>query len=558
MKREFYIDEINKTVNFTFEYNEKIKDAIKSSDYNARWNPEFEQWILPVNQYSRTRILDIVTNYNFVQVKPPVEEEVIADYSQNEVDFSYLKGLCDSKAFAYSPRDYQLEALGFGLDRGNILNGDDVGLGKTFESIMYAEVTNSFPCLAIVPASVKYNWKEKWQEIVGQHRNISVIESAKTNNWDADVVIINYDIIGKKQGKGATVRFPELIEKDWAMTIFDEAHFLKDKKAQRSGAASKIAKVSNIVQMLTGTAVMSKPVELWNLLVLLKVDKLIAKDWHQYITRYCGGYRGKFGWVTDGATNTLELNRRLREVCYIRREKRDVLDELPDVTKQVLQIPITNKRDIKRALDDFIRFIRETQGDEKADKAMEAEHLVALGALRKLAIEGKMKGIEQYLKDWKQSGKEKLLIFGLHREQLDYLSTKFKSQLIAGGVSSINKQKIVKDWISNDEQFLFANMQSAGTGVDGLQLVCSNMLITELPWRPSDLTQAIGRLDRSGQEQATTVTYMLSNETIDAEMWSMLEDKEAVTEAVNKGIDVKRQKSGLRAVIKKLLKNAKK
>lgn len=563
MAREFYIDTINKTVNFTFEFNEKIVAAIKASDYNARWNSEYKQWILPINEYSRTRILDIVTNYDFKQVQPKQEEEVSVDYSQTEVDYAYLRGLCESKAFAYNPRQYQYEALGYALDKGNVLNGDDVGLGKTFEAIMYAEVTNSFPCLAIVPSSVKYNWEEKWREIVGPHRTISVIEAtpkkSKPNNWNADVVIINYDIIGKKQGKGTTVKFDELLDIKWKMTIFDEAHFLKEKRAQRSAAAKRIVKPDDmIIQMLTGTAVMSRPVELWNLLVLIKRDHLIAKDWHQFVTRYCGGYRGKFGWVTDGATNTLELNRRLREVCYIRREKRDVLSELPDVTKQVIQVPITNKMKIQRALKDFIQFVRETQGDEKADKAMEAEHLVALGALRQLAIEGKLKGIEQYLKDHKQAGGGKLVIFGLHKEPLEYLSEKFKSMLIAGGVSSIKKQKIVKDWIANDDTFLFANIESAGTGVDGLQLVCSNMLIIELPWRPSDLTQVIGRLDRSGQEQATTVSFMLSDETIDKEMWDMLADKEAVTEAVNKGIDVKRQGSGLRAVIKKLIKNAKK
>ena len=84
------------------------------------------------------------------------------------------------------------------------------------------------------------------------------------------------------------------------------------------------------------------------------------------------------------------------------------------------------------------------------------------------------------------------------------------------------------------------------------------MLITEVPWRPSDLVQTIGRLDRSGQESQTTVSFMLSDQTIDSEMWSMLEDKEAVAEAVNKGVDIRRNKSGLKSVMKKILKNSKK
>ena len=558
----FYIDKINKTINLTFDFDHDIINRIKACDFNTRFNPEYKQWIIPINSYSKSKALQLIADFNFKQVEQVIEEDVVVSYEQTEVDYAYLQGLCDSRGFTYEPRDYQLEALGYALDKGNIINGDDVGLGKTFESIMYAETTNSFPCLVVVPASVKYNWKEKWEEIVGTKRDVAVIESSpkksNPNRWDAEVVIINYDIIGKKQGRGATVKFEELIKTNWSMIIFDEAHFLKEKSSQRAMAAKKITKGDMKIQMLTGTAVMSRPVELWNLLVLAKREKQIAKDWMQFITRYCGGYRGKFGWVTDGATNTIELNRKLREVCYIRREKRDVLSELPDVTKQVIQMPITNKTKIKRATNDLIDFIKETKGVESAEKAQEAEHLVALQVLRKLAIEGKMKAIEGYLRDWKVSENGKLLIFGIHRETLDYLSTKFKSMLIAGGVSSIKKQEIVKAWVENDDMFLFANMQSAGTGVDGLQKVCSNMLILELPWRPSDLTQTIGRLDRSGQKNSPTITFMLSDETIDSEMWEMLSTKEQVTEAVNKGIDIRKQTSGLKSVLRKILKKGKK
>ena len=557
----FYIDKINKTLNLTFEFNNEIVNRIKACDYNTRWNPEFKQWIIPINEFSKAKAIQIIKDYNFQQIEQVIEDEVVVSYEQTEVDYAYLKGLCDSRGFTYQPRDYQLEALGYALEKGNIINGDDVGLGKTFESIMYAETTNSFPCLVVVPASVKYNWQEKWIEITDGKRDVAVIESKETkkrkNNWAADVVVINYDIIGKKQGKGATVKFEELIKTEWSMIIFDEAHFLKEKTSQRAKAAKKITKGDMKIQMLTGTAVMSRPVELWNLLVLAKREKQISTDWMHFITRYCGGYRGKFGWVTDGATNVLELNRKLREVCYIRREKRDVLSELPDITKQVIQVPITNITKIKRALNDLIEYIRETKGNESAEKAQEAEHLVALSILRKLAIEGKMKAIELFLRDWKVAEKGKLVIFGIHREGLDYLSEKFKSMLIAGGVSSIKKQEIVKKWISNDDMFLFANMQSAGTGVDGLQKVCSNMLILECPWRPSDLTQTIGRLDRSGQKEPVTVTFMLNDETIDQQMWDMLSEKELVTEAVNKGVDIRRNKSGLKSVLKKIIKKGK-
>lgn len=434
--------------------------------------------------------------------------------------------------------------------------------GKTFEAIMYAEVTDSFPCLVITPASVKYNWGEKWGEITKEKRSISIIESKETkkrkNNWNADVVIINYDIIGKKQGKGATVRFQELLDVEWKMNIFDEGHFLKTTKSIRSKAAKKIVgKRDARIQLLTGTATMNKPIELWNLLCIIKKETLISKHWKQFTMRYCDGHQSLRGWYDGGATNTLELNQKIRENCYIRREKRDVLKDMPPITSQIINIPINNQRSYIHASTDFIGWVKQEFGDEKADKAMEAQALVMLTALRKLVIEGKLKAIEQYLKDWKEVSIEKLLIFGLHREQLDYLSKKFDCKLIAGGVFSKKKQEIVNDFQKNDDLFLFLNQQSGGTGIDGLQNVCSNMIILELPWRPSDLQQVIGRLDRSGQELPVTVTYLLAKDTIDYEMWEMLEEKELITEAVNKGVDVNKIKSGLRIVLEKFLKKSK-
>tara|TARA_R110002049_G_scaffold53852_6_gene150280 strand:- start:126 stop:1814 length:1689 start_codon:yes stop_codon:yes gene_type:complete len=559
--RNYYIDNINKTVVFEFEYDSFVIKDIKNSDYNARFNPELKHWVVPVNNWSIVNIKRIIKQYNFQEKKKEEEKDVVSDYSIKDIDLAYIKGLCDSKGFSYSPRDYQLEALGYALNKGNILNGDDVGLGKTFEAIMYAEVTNSFPCLVIVPASVKYNWLERWKEIVGSHREISVIDTEtkkRKNNWSAEVIIINYDIIGKKQGRGATVKYKELLEVGWKMAIFDEAHFLKNKTSQRSKAAKMIVKPDDLkIQLLTGTAIMSKPVEIWNLLLLIKSEQVVAEDWYQFVRRYCGGYKGKFGWVTDGATNILELNQKLRDNCYIRREKTDVLKELPEVITEVIKVPITNKRAIAKAEDNLIEYLRETKGNEAAESAEEAEHLVSLGVLRKLSIEGKLKAIESFIKDWSQSD-EKLLIFGLHREALDHLSEKFKAPLIAGGVSSKQKQKIVNDWkLPKSSQFMFANIESAGTGVDGLQEVCSNMIIIELPWRPSDLWQVIGRLDRSGQKSSPNIKYLLSDDTIDIEMWEMLQDKEEVITAVNKGIDIKKSENGMRAVMRKLKKKKK-
>lgn len=563
MENTYRIDTINKQLVLEFDKNDKlVVEGIKGVSYSSRYNPVLRVWIIPVDLWSKSKIYPFLKKFKFKH-KPTLQSIFEKyDYSISVERTRELEEVLDNKSFTYKPRNYQIEALDYGIEKGNFINGDDVGLGKTFEAIMYAEYTNSWPCLVVCPASVKYNWFLKWLEIVGPQRTISVIESEVTKKrprvWDTDVVIINYDIIGTKKGKGSTVKFTELLSIKWEMYIFDEAHFLKEESSQRSRVARMITRKSNsIIQMLTGTATMSKPSELWNLLVILKIDHLVADSWETYIQKYCNGFKDKFGWQFSGATNLLELNKLLRDVGYLRREKRDVLTELPPTEKIVLEVPITNHRDIKLAQENFLEYLYEAKGEEAVETAMSAESLVKLGVLRRLAIDGKMKSIEQFLRDWRPGGK-KLLIFGIHREPLDYLSQKFKSELLAGGVSAIKKQAIVENWIKNDETFLFANISSAGTGVDGFQKVCSNMLVIELPWRPSDLEQLVARIDRSGQVDPSTIRFMLSQDTIDKQMWKMLEEKEIATSAANQGIDIINEKSGMKVVMKMLLEDNKK
>lgn len=564
MENTYRIDSINKQLVLTFDKNNKlVSDDMKQTvSSSSRYNPILKVWIIPVDEWSKGRIFQFLKKWNFKHRPIPQSVYEKYDYSITNDKTEELKKVFEEKGFQYTPRQYQFEALDFALKRGNIFNADDMGLGKTMEAIMYAEYTNSFPCLVIVPASVKYNWLKKWIEIVGPHRTVSAIESAETKkrprNWDADIIIINYDIIGKKQGKGATANFKELLTIPWKMFICDEAHFLKEKTSQRSRAFKLITKNSTSpIQFLSGTATLSRPAELWNLLVLLKVDHLVANEWETYIQMYCNGHQDKYGWICNGATNLLELNRLLRDICYLRREKREVLTELPPVTKIILDLPITNKKLIDEAENDFLTYMYEHKGEEAAEKALGAETLVKIGVLRKLAMEGKLKAIEQFLNDWKPGG-EKLVIFGVHREPLEYLSAKYKSKVLLGGITAIRKQEIIEEWIASDEPFLFANIKSAGTGTDGLQEVCSNELVIELPWNISELDQVMARIDRSGQTVPTTVRIAISQETIDKHMIKMLGEKEIMTSGANQGIDIISEESGIKMVMKMLIEENKK
>lgn len=445
------------------------------------------------------------------------------------------------------PRSYQMDYLYYAVNHGNHINGSGVGCGKTKMAIFYAEMLDLFPCMIVCPASVKSGWLREWKE-TNPNRRVSIIStSSPPEDFEADVIVINYDILGKRVTKenGKTsleIRLDGMKKKSFSLVIADEIHFLKNRKSIRSKSFKKlIHKVPSVIG-LTGTLIMNRPAELLNILMLIERIKEIAPDdqyHHYFFERYCNMKETNFGMDISGASNIKELNRLLKECCYFQVSKRDALKELPPISENVVECEITNKRAYKKAKGDLLQFIEDKfKDEEKVEKAARAEFLVKLSTLKQLSLEGKEKFIKKWVEEWMEANEEeKLLVFASQSTILTKIAGEFKEGLlITGGTATKKRDEILqKFFLQKESRVLFANIGCLGTGVDGLQKVCSNMAILELPPRPSDLVQVIGRLERSGQENPVTIQYLLSPETIDQDLWEMLKGKKDVTDMLNKG-----------------------
>lgn len=445
------------------------------------------------------------------------------------------------------PRSYQMDYLYYAVNHGNHINGSGVGCGKTKMAIFYAEMLDLFPCMVVCPASVKSGWLREWKE-TNPNRRVSVIStSSPPEDFEADVIVINYDILGKRVTKenGKTsleIRLDGMKKKSFSLVIADEIHFLKNRKSIRSKSFKKlIHKVPSVIG-LTGTLIMNRPAELLNILMLIERIKEIAPDdqyHHYFFERYCNMKETNFGLDISGASNIKELNRLLKECCYFQVSKRDALKELPPISENVVECEITNKRVYKKAKGDLLQFIEDKFKDEKkVEKAARAEFLVKLSTLKQLSLEGKEKFIKKWVEEWLEANEEeKLLVFASQSTILTKIAEEFKEGLLITGSTTTKKRDEIlqKFFLQKKSRVLFANIGCLGTGVDGLQKVCSNMAILELPPRPSDLVQVIGRLERSGQENPVTIQYLLSPETIDQDLWEMLKGKKDVTDMLNKG-----------------------
>lgn len=522
-----------------FSYDPALVAAVKKFT-GAGYNPQNKEWYVPFSLVTLNPLMKWLKDNGF-------EEGMHYTPSKRVVDFVEPPELiapdtvlqaCRELNFKRVPRSYQCEGVAYMINHGNCINGDGCGLGKTAQTILTIELLGAFPALIISPASVKYNWKKEWEKW-NPERSVGVVERKKkkpdTSVWECDVVVINYDILGERNMEKPTAKFKELLKRLWVSCAIDEIHFLKNEKALRTKMAKKITKRIPNVWGLTGTLTQKKPADLIQPFKIIRRFDDIFGDTLEFKFRYCNAKNTMFGFDYSGFSNLEELHELLRMGGYIRRNKRDVLTELPPLIEQTIEVPITNLKEYQRAENDLINYLEKID-IERANNAVNAPHLVMVNTLKNLSIQGKLSFIKTYIKEWLEANEdEQLLVFGVHREPLQALAEDFKAPVIQGGVSSEQKQRIVNEFSQKKCRLLFANIKSAGTGTDGLQENCSNLVYIELPDNSTDLEQTNSRLERMGQKNSINITYLLSPDTIDVEMRETVKDKSLITGVINRG-----------------------
>lgn len=521
-----------------FSYDPELVKEVKSFA-NSGYNPELKEWYISVHITTSAAVQKWLADHNFREGRVYTPSRRVVEYQEppEVITADDVLAACKEISLKRTPRHYQAEGIAYMINHGNCINGDDCGLGKTGQAIVTVELMDVFPTLVICPASVKYNWKKEWQKW-NPARTVGIVESGRNYDesvWDSDVVVINFDILGERSTDKPKAKYKELLRKYWGSCVIDEIHFLKSEKAMRTRMTKKITKPIAHIWGLTGTLTQNRPLELVQPYQILRRFVEIFGGTLEFKFRYCDAKKTMYGFDASGFSNLEELHELLRMAGYVRRQKRDVLTELPPVIEQIVDAPISNAREYHHAEDDLLNYL-ETIDVEKASSAANAPHLVMLNTLRTLSIVGKMAFIKSYIQEWLESNEEKqLAVFGVHREPLQELADHFKAPVIQGGVSIENKQRIVDAFAARKHRLLFANIQSAGTGTDGLQTHCSDMIYIELPDRSTDVEQTNARLERMGQTSTITVTYLLSPETIDVEMKETLDGKKMLTDIVNAG-----------------------
>jgi len=426
-------------------------------------------------------------------------------------------------------KDYQEEGISQMIEWERCINMDDMGLGKSVQSIISIDRVKGYPLLIICPAGLKRNWEREYNMWTGETAMI-LNDSIKNtfhllyNAGICKAFIVNYESLSKffvlSKPKRKDIRLADIefnSYKDFFKSIIiDESQKVINPETMQSKLTAGISIGKRWIFELSGTPVLNKPTDLAaQLCIISKINEF-------------GGYSNFMEKYKNPSKIDLELlSEKLKKVCAIRREKKDVLS-LPPKTRQIVYVDLDNREEYDFALKNLAGYLKEYKGktDKEVAMSMRGEVMVKIATLRELSAKGKSTAVFEAIQTMIEKN-EKVVLFGNSREVLLPFKKIKGSVSITGGENGDQKQNSV-DKFQNDKNTMLAVCSLKASSI-GITLTAGriNMYI-EQPWHPAIQNQSEDRTYRLGQLQEVHCLYYLGINTIDQYIYDIIEKKREI------------------------------
>ena len=426
------------------------------------------------------------------------------------------------------------------------LLADEPGLGKTAQALLAAQVAGSYPLLAVVPNVVKTNWAREAQ-LWTPSRSVTVIHGdGETVDGFADIMVVNYEVLDR--------HVDWIGEHGFRGMVVDEAHYIKNKKSQRSRFVIEVSdrirrRVSRpLLMALTGTPLINDVEDfraIWQFLGWIEERKpgpaLMAALERPGLTP------ADHAFYPAARAAVVDLG-------IVRRRKVDVAADIP--ARRVADLPVELEGAVGRSIHDSERRLAQrlvgryqaalehrrtgavAEGIDHALVRRVAEREVAEGAdagtgdnvfamVRRIG-QAKAELAADYAAQLARSA-GKVVFFAKHLDVMDAAEEVFARREIGytsirGDQSSTARQKAIDGFVNDPEVgVIVCSLTAAGVGIN-LQ-VSSNVVLAELSWTNAEQTQAIDRVHRIGQQEPVTAWRIIAAQTIDARIAELIDSK---------------------------------
>jgi len=234
------------------------------------------------------------------------------------------------------PTGFQWEGVEFLLQQKKAILADETGTGKTGQGYMtWLAAGRPGPLLIIARSNAQSSWQIQ-SSMWGVQFPYSISGTAKRREgeWaDVDwysVVTTTFDTIKADWNKG-------WLPKKWGFIIFDEYHrYILSRKTQSYKYMKELARQSDYVLLLTGSPMRRGFEDLWAPLNIL--DHRSFSSYWKFVQAFGFVQRNEMGaWEILGLKEKDLLAQRIRPF-YLRREKKDVLQQLPESRRDLTHL----------------------------------------------------------------------------------------------------------------------------------------------------------------------------------------------------------------------------
>jgi len=429
------------------------------------------------------------------------------------------------------------------------LLADEPGLGKTAQALLSAQAAGAFPLLVVVPNVVKANWAREVELWIPGRRATVVHGDGEEVDAFADVVIVNYELLDRHAGWLGGLGFRGM--------VVDEAHFIKNKRSQRSQHVLALSEQIQqrtprpLLMALTGTPLINDIEDfraIWQFLGWIDDKKPLGAL--QIALEDTGLTPSDPGFYAAARASVIDMG-------IVRRRKVDVVADIP--ARRVADLPVelddAAARSIRSAEEALSRrmvtqyaSVLEARGESLAGHEIDLDlaRRVAASELKDASSQTKGENVFTMVRRIGQAkaglaadyaaqlarNVGKVVFFAKHVDVLDQAEQTFASQgigfaSIRGDQTSKVREKNIAAF-TNDPQVEIAvcSLLTAGVGLN-LQ-VASNLVLAELSWTYAEQTQAIDRIHRIGQENPVTAWRIIAAQTIDSAIAELIDSKSAL------------------------------
>ena len=521
------------------------KDILKSLRF--RWNPKPKVWettdykVIESALQSFKNFPDVVVTESVKEALIQRDEKLQENLKQSMAIDSTIR-VPAPKGMEYMP--FQKAGIEFLEKHGNVLIADEMGLGKTIQVIGYLNLHPEMKrVLIIVPASLKLNWAREFKRWDVNNRDIGIL-----NGEIHDITITNYETF--VASKNAEAYFKRVSEMQWDVLVLDESHYIKSTKAKRTkviigenkkvgeeldgkivwGRQKGLVDFARKVILLTGTPIMNRPYELFTQLRAL--NHPLGRSKSKFVNKYMDFNR--YGVDPNSGRNLDELQRTLRTTCMIRREKKDVLLELPDKRRMLIEVPrnVLNI-DLAKKEQELLKYVQENwnlTGLKHASGAAFEEISAVRHEIGVAKIQFVIRHLEELLEEV-----DKIVVFGHHHDVSNAIYDHFKNiAVIATGQESQKERDDAVQRFQNDATTKLFVASTLAMGVGITLTASSTVVFAEMEWRPGDMFQAEDRCHRIGQKDMVLAQYIVVQDSLEAYMVNTFIEKQQTIEQVMK------------------------